>query len=260
MSLKMILDLRKFNNDMQRFADIHGDSIETEDVQGLAKEFNGICGVSSLKAINSADSPDDAFEFLDLLAQETEAKARKEAPKLSPTTWELFDIVCFGLYSKQMDWTDDWEQIDNDLRETLPNYIDIRFLNTVMKVETQKTEFKRVLYVACFEFLKYLWDDIQSQPITLIEKIRIIKEWRDEYEPNISDSEGFGANSLVFEGLLNCDTWGELFKELAIWVNELVHVDWDENGEEVYGTTEAEYYLYLISRLIARIDIIKELF
>ena len=59
MSLKMILDLRKFNNDMQRFADIHGDSIETEDVQGLAKEFNGICGVSSLKAINSADSPDE---------------------------------------------------------------------------------------------------------------------------------------------------------------------------------------------------------
>ena len=254
MSLELILSLEKFNCDLQRFADIHGDCIETEDIQRLSKEFNGICRVRDLKAINTEPTPDEAFEFLDILAGETEDKPKREAPQLSPITWAVFDILCWGLYSKANDWFDDWETLEGDIINFLPNE-EVKNWKPLSPDSEDETNFKFVMSALASRFLALLWKDLKGQKITLIEKIGIIQSWRDEFEPNIDDSEGFGKEHR-FQELTTSKTWGELFENLADWVNELVYVDWDENGNEVYGETVAEDYLNHICPLVARIELL----
>lgn len=76
--MKDLLKLIWFDAKLQRFAEVFGDSIETEDIQNIMKEALKLFKPSELKAINSADSANDAFDFIDCLTMEA---IGKESPR-----------------------------------------------------------------------------------------------------------------------------------------------------------------------------------
>ena len=251
MNLNRHLNLIGYNADLQRFADIHGDNLETSDIQDLAKTLYNLTDSNKVKAVNSADSVDDAFDYLDQLAEELEAKA---TPKLSPFTKEVYKIVCYGKYSKGNGWFNDWETIEEDYLNLLPSDEADNYTPLDYWADNEKN-FNKIMAIVCRAFIVNLWEDIKGQKIGLVEKIGIIQRWRDEFEPNISDSEGFGKGEFLFESLIKCETYGELLQSFAEWVNTLIYIDWDENGNEIYGRTADIDYLHTLGYNVARADI-----
>ena len=251
MSLNYYLNIKQFNNDMQRFADIHGDCLEAEDITELAGEFFKLTGVRTIKAVNSCDSPDSAFDFIDILGEEVESEARREAPTLEGVTKEVFNLLCFGLYSHERDWFEDWETLEEDIINYLPNN-EVKNWEPLGEGGDSESKLYLLLSVLASRFEALLWSDLQEQRLEFIDKIRIIKEFRDEFEPNISDSEGFGSDWFAFRGLLESDTYGELLEGVADWINSLVLVDYDTNGDPIESDTVPKDYLYLLGGKVAK--------
>ena len=245
MSLNRTLNLIGYNVEMERFADRHGDSLEAEDIQDFAKTLYNLSNCKAVKSVASADNVDDAFDYLDILAQELEAKSFKEAPKLSKSTVEVYKIFAFGYCSKSFGWFDDWDTIEAEISPYLTEAPEL-------DPTAEDTEnFYKILGFVGRKFLKLLWDDIKDQKISIVEKFATIKAWRDEYEPNLTDWEGFGSTDFFFESLLNCETYSELLQGFADWNNELVFIEFGEDGEPIYGSSTAEDYLYLSSVKVA---------
>ena len=102
--------------------------------------------------------------------------------------------------------------------------------------------------------IKRFSDNIyRDEKINAIDKIAIIKKYRDVFDPNINDVDGFGAEWFLFESLCKQETYGELFERIAERTNELILIDWDENGTEIIGDTVAKDYLWLLGFKIAQI-------
>ena len=253
MSLNYYLSNYNFNEYMQRFADIWGDELDTEDINHLTSEFYKVSGYKALKSINTADSSDEAFNYLDEVAYETLEDATKEAPNLEPITLKVFEILCYGEFSYIEGWYDDWGILESDIIEQLPNN-KVKNWVALSHEDTDTKNYFKIMSVITRRFLKLMWDDIKGQKVDIITKYRTIQRFRDEYEPNITDSEGFGGEWFAFEGLVKCDTFGELLEGVASWINELVIIDYNELGEVIYGDTEPTDYLYLLSDLIGKYE------
>lgn len=251
MTLERTLDLIGYNADLQRFADIHGDYLETEDIQDLARNLYKLSNSKLVKLVRSADSIDDAFDYIDQLGEELEAKA---TPRLSPFTKKIYRIFCYGKYSFNNGWLEDWETIEKDYLNLLPED-EVNSFTNCNPSQGDENNFNDILATISRAFLVNLWEDIKGEKVGLVEKISIIQRWRDEFEPNISDSEGFGLTDFIFESLVKCETYGELLQSFAEWVNTLVYVDWDENGNEIYGRTADIDYLHTLCLNVAIVDI-----
>ena len=244
----MILNLIGYNADLQRFADIHGDSIETEDIQDLSKEFYTICPVTAVTGINQASTPDEAFDYLDYLATETLEASFREAPTLSRVTKRVIEILFYAKYSFACGWFDDWEVVESDLFDYLDNIEQKNYIpiSEAFPYLTEQGKLIEAMGLARRRAEALIWDDIKGAKIGVVEKFRVIQAFRDEYEPNISDSEAFGGEWFAFESFLKCETWAELLEDFADWVNTLVFVEYAPNGELIEGRTEPQEYIYLI--------------
>lgn len=251
MKISSILNLVAFNSDMERFADIYGDSIDSEDCQDFAKTLYNLTGSQEVRKVNNCLDPSEAFDYLDSLAQDLEESARKESPVLSPVTVEVAKIVSYIRYSNNMAWFDDWDTIEEQIINYLPNNEVKNWEALDPEGDTEKN-FNKIASVVASRFLKLLWDDLENAKIDIIDKFSIVQGFRDEYEPNISDSEGFGSEWFAFEGLLKSATYGELLDNIADWVNSLVFVEFDDEGQTIEGETVATDYFYLVSPLVAK--------
>lgn len=254
MSVFLLFELIKFDNNLERFADIHGDNMEVEDIKELTKQLSDIVPLKRLGAINSADSIDEAFEYLDLLQSEELGRVKKETPQLRGITQRLAELMSYALYSREFAWDDDWDTLESLIVDLLPNHEvkNWKPLESRRDLGDDSLKFEYVLSIISRRFLTLLWSDLKPQKIDFIDKIKLIQAFRDEYEPNISDSEGFGSDWFMFESFVKASTFGELFEAFANWVNELVFVEYDTNGEQITGETESKDYLYLLGSIVAR--------
>ena len=74
-----ILKIINFDCKNERFAEVFGDCIETEDIQAITKEASKIFKASNIRAVNSADTPDQAFEYIDCLVMDKLGKLSPRA-------------------------------------------------------------------------------------------------------------------------------------------------------------------------------------
>lgn len=248
MSLNLTIELIAFNSDLERFADIYGDCIETEDIQDLTKRFWAIVPLKALKVVNTADSVGDAFDYLDILAQETQAEALQKIGVIQGKTRKGLEELAKINYSINKGWFDDWLEFESNYtnllnNNALKNYDAIRLSKDH---ETDKARMLEVRRMVAERVGDLLFEDIKDLSCDIVERGEVLKEFAQEYEPNFKESEYFEA----FETGFKCKTWGELFQFMANWANELVLCDFDCEDFPTPAETSPRDYLYLLGGLM----------
>lgn len=119
--MKYLINLIRFDAKLERFAEVFGDCLEAEDIQELTAELHRINPNLKLSAIDSADTADDAFYYLDDLTQEEIIKAN-QAAKLSGRTRQRI-AAFFRFVNDAYCWDDleDLERWETELFDTLSN-------------------------------------------------------------------------------------------------------------------------------------------
>lgn len=116
-----IFELINFDCRNERFAEVFGDCIETEDIQGIMKEALKLFDKSDLRAINSADSADDAFDFIDCLTMEA---IGRQSPRAKFGDRKYYLIRSFFRFVNDAYTWGDWEDLarwETELFENLEN-------------------------------------------------------------------------------------------------------------------------------------------
>ena len=220
MSLKQYLEVIGYNADLQRFADIYGDCIEIEDIQDLSKGLWAICPHRAVKSVNSADSVDDAFYYLDIVSEDIQIEVRREAPSIEGTTKRTVELLAYCKYSINKGWFDDWGVIESDLINLLSND-QIKNYNTIASDIEFESDKARLLEVrdrikACL--YNRLYSDIKNQKISLVDSAKLVKYCINEFDDG-DNSVMLEAWGFPFANWSENKTYGELLEFLAKSIN-----------------------------------------
>jgi len=238
---------------MERFYNIHGDDMEADDIKPLATKLYKISQAEAVKSVSTADTVEDAFYYLDILGQELEDTANHQSPTLAPITREVFKILCFGLYSYEFGWDDDWDTLEGDIINYLPNNV-VKNWEALTNEDSDHHNYFKIMDIITRRFLKLLWKDLKDQKIDTVSKFKAVEEFRVAVEGEFDTEMAYGSDWFIYEYLLKATTYGDLLDRLSERANTLIYVDWDSQGNEVYGDTKPTDYLYLLSDLIAKCE------
>ena len=251
MTLGTVLNLMAFNVEYQRFFDNFGDFITPEDAEEMESELIENWTPSGLKTLTEGLTPENKVNTLDLVGQEMESEALHEFGALGGVTREVFKILVSAKYSHNRGWFDDWETLEGDLINYLPNN-DLKNWGAIFRdytpARTDWGNFEALLKIISNRFLNLVWGDIQGVSVPVVEKYRILEEYRENYDPSLDPIECYGSQFFIFENLLNCETYGELLQEIAERENYLNLVEYSEDGVEIHGETAPEDYLHLLNK------------
>lgn len=245
-SLYLFFRLVEYNAYLERFVDIFDDSIDNEDVEELYKELKALTQSKGLESIKQYSDPSDAFDFLDGFTMEY-LQELKYKIHISGKTLKISETVSKIHYSLNHEFWDDWETFESDLFDLLPNMESKNYcpLGSDCEYETDKERLWEVFHRTNHLLAPALFEDIKGIEVPIVEKFRIVEAFRGEYEPNFKDEEVYFKDGLLHY-FLESETYGELLEDIATHNNELVLVDYSEDGSVIFADTEAREYIYLI--------------
>lgn len=146
-----LLKLINFDCKNERFAEVFGDCIESEDIGRILKEARELFEASDLRAIKSADTADDAFDFIDCLTME---KIGKQSPRAKFGDRKYFLIRAFFRFvNDSYNWEDleDLRRWEGELFDSLPNEEQKNFCPV-----SERFEGEALRSLIFFEFCHYL--------------------------------------------------------------------------------------------------------
>lgn len=155
-----IFELINFDCKNERFAEVFGDCIETEDIERILKEALKLFEASDLRAIKSADSADEAFEYLDCLTME---KLGELSPRAKFGDRKYFLIRAFFRFvNDAYTWGDleDLERWEAELFDRLDNLEQKNY--RPIKAESAKDYRTYLLNRFCWYLGKFAPETVQT--------------------------------------------------------------------------------------------------
>ena len=245
-SLYLFFNMVKYNTYLERFAEIFGDLLDPENIEELHKELKGLTQAKGLESIKQFSYPSDGFDFLDGFAQEYLTKCKQHL-FIEGKIIKMTELVSKIHYSINKEFWDDWGVFEGDLINLLPNN-EIKNYNPLAgdcEYETEKERLWEVYHRINHLLASALFEDIKELKLPIVERFRIIENFREEYEPNLTIEEVY-SKEWGLTSFLESETYGELLENIATHNNELVLVDYAEDGSIVFANTEPTEYIYLI--------------